>query len=69
MFTRYTLSAAVEYYEPRFWIDPEQTPAEKKRMYFGNMFTLHALLNRAGVDHENKDTLACSGYKKSKERF
>lgn len=69
MFTRYTLTAAVECHEPRFWIDPEQTPAEKKRMYFGNMFTLHALLNRAGVDHENKDTLTCSGYKKSKERF
>lgn len=47
----------------------EPTEAEKKRQRFGTMFTLHALLSRAGVDHENKHTLICSGYVKTKDRF
>lgn len=52
------------------WTTPiEPTNAEKKRSRFGTMFALHALLNRAGVDHENKHTLTCMGYIKSKDRF
>jgi len=47
----------------------EPTEAEKKRRRFGTMFMLHALLNRAGIDHENKHTLICSGYVKTKDRF
>ena len=47
----------------------EPTEAQKKRDRFGTMFMLHALLNRAGVDHENKHTLICSGYVKTKDRF
>ena len=52
------------------WTAPvEPSNQEKKRRRFGTMFTLHALLNRAGVDHENKHTLTCMGYVKTKDRF
>lgn len=55
------------------WKVPEKirkpSDAEKKRRRFGTMFTLHALLNRAGVDHENKHTLTCMGYVKTKDCF
>jgi len=47
----------------------EPTEAQKKRVRFGTMFTLHQMLNRAGVKHENADTLICSGYVKTKDRF
>jgi len=45
------------------------TEQQKKRRRFGTMFMLHALMNNAGIDHENKHTLICSGYVKTKERF
>lgn len=48
---------------------PEPTVAQKKRSRFSTMFTLHQMLNRAGVQHENKNSLICSGYIKSKDRF
>lgn len=56
-----------EYYFPEEVREP--TEAEKKRSRFGSMFTLHALMNRAGIKHENDMTLKCSGYIKTKERF
>ena len=48
---------------------PEPTNAEKKRNRFGSMVLLHALMNNAKIEHENKHTLLCSGYVKTKDRF
>ena len=45
------------------------TEQQKKRRRFGTMFMLHALLNNARIEHENKHTLICSGYVKTKDRF
>ena len=60
------IECAYTYKTEKFSERPEPTEAEKKRSHFGVMFTLHALLNRAGVDHENKHTLTCMGYVKQK---
>lgn len=54
---------------PLWGMDREKTDAEKKRDRFGTMFTLHQMLNRAGVSHENADSLPCSGYVRTKRRF
>lgn len=58
-----------EIHIPRWGGIVEPTLAQKKRARFGTMFTLHQLLNRAGVKHENADTLICSGYMKTRDRF
>ena len=54
--------------EEAILVKPEPTNAEKKRQFFGVMYTLHALMNRANIKHENSHTMTCMGYKSS-ERF
>lgn len=68
----YTMKLQTFSYQPEVVDNPrivEQTNAQKKRGRFSTMFTLHALMNRAGVKHENSHTLTCFGYIKTKDRF
>jgi hypothetical protein len=68
---RYTHDVLItkrEVSEPSFCVR-EETETEKKLNQFRGMSSLHALFNRAGVEHENVGRRGATGFMKSKERF